>query len=791
MAAARQDLTDTSERLRLAILSFQAVSENAAALTAGMGARSLSEAAASVSKTARMAKTEAVKVLRAAEAAEAASTTATAAVRAAEKAWAAAAMAKKAAAARAKQAATVAARAAAAAAAATQAAELAEAEAVALEAGIKGAPGVDGDGSMRQGARSLSAAANDRDATPAVNVKIDDEGIPAHQLKAEDVRKDEDGREGQDGHEDEGYDVDEDHDPSVNVEEAGTVSGEEQEGREVASRDGGVNAGPETEEEEDQWEEEEEEREGDEEEEWKEKKWDEEEEENDRVQEEERKGKHKLQDTGRPPRQQPVRRACRRQHNYAESPERQPPKRQRTAASKKSREGGSSRGGATAGPTKPVPTAGERRQVLCIAAPDAKAGEALVATSAEDSTVRLWDLRDGGGAGSGQGQLSSSPRVATCLCRCFGGEAVSSVVFGAGDANRLYCSAGGKVLEFDLRSCGGDRALLVTSSTAVFDDGEDEVNELAVHPNGDYVAAADDSGVVKVYSTRTRRMEKSLRNAHTNICHAVRFRPRASWDIASGALDSTLVFWDFSTGRVRRKLDLTEGNGASAACSASSSSPQQLFNPPFVHSVDFTSDGCYLAAGLGDSGVVVVDSKTRTPVGRCDGHSAPISQVHYPCFDSRLLVSAGNDQRLLVWDQRQFEQRSEPSSRTKGGGGDGGSSSGGGGGGGRLRQAGKKKGRAKGLNKQMLATATAGQPSSNDATSAKSDETGHCGSGGATMQEPAPREEGGILRCSRPLLSMRLEEKPNWVTSLATPYPAIAIADTSSVAKILRRHGGA
>lgn len=76
---------------------------------------------------------------------------------------------------------------------------------------------------------------------------------------------------------------------------------------------------------------------------------------------------------------------------------------------------------------------------------DMKAGEALVATSAEDSTVRLWDLRDGGLASSGSGPSSSSPRVVTCLCRCFGGEAVSSVVFGAGDANRLYCSAGGKV----------------------------------------------------------------------------------------------------------------------------------------------------------------------------------------------------------------------------------------------------------------------------------------------------------------------------------------------------------
>ena len=76
-----------------------------------------------------------------------------------------------------------------------------------------------------------------------------------------------------------------------------------------------------------------------------------------------------------------------------------------------------------------------------------KAGEALVATSAEDSTVRLWDLRDGGAAGGGFGPSSSSPRVATCLCRCFDGEAVSSVVFGAGGTNRLYCSAGGKVAE--------------------------------------------------------------------------------------------------------------------------------------------------------------------------------------------------------------------------------------------------------------------------------------------------------------------------------------------------------
>lgn len=164
--------------------------------------------------------------------------------------------------------------------------------------------------------------------------------------------------------------------------------------------------------------------------------------------------------------------------------------------------------------------------------------------------------------------------------------------------------------------------------------------------------------------------------------------------------------------------------------------------------------------------------------------------MHYPRFDSKLLISAGNDQRLLVWDQRQFERLSDPSSRIRGGAGD--SGGGGGGDGEKFKQAGKKKGKTKGLNKQKSASATVGQPSSDDTASTKSEETKQGSSGGAGGTKGlAPQEEDGIVRCSQPLLSMRLEEKPNWVTSLATPYCAIAIADTSSVAKILRRHGSA
>lgn len=86
-----------------------------------------------------------------------------------------------------------------------------------------------------------------------------------------------------------------------------------------------------------------------------------------------------------------------------------------------------------------------------------QAGEALVATGAEDSTVRLWELLDVPEAPSAQPTSSPSgpppsstsapikSRILLCICRCFNGEAVTSVVFGPGGCDRLYCSAGSKV----------------------------------------------------------------------------------------------------------------------------------------------------------------------------------------------------------------------------------------------------------------------------------------------------------------------------------------------------------
>ncbi|CAM9171891.1 unnamed protein product [Ectocarpus sp. 12 AP-2014] len=72
MEAARERLTDTSEKLRLAFASLHAADEEFVARTTGVGTLPLSQATSRVSQAAGMAKTVALTVLKAAEEAMAA-----------------------------------------------------------------------------------------------------------------------------------------------------------------------------------------------------------------------------------------------------------------------------------------------------------------------------------------------------------------------------------------------------------------------------------------------------------------------------------------------------------------------------------------------------------------------------------------------------------------------------------------------------------------------------------------------------------------------------------------------
>jgi WD40 repeat protein len=89
----------------------------------------------------------------------------------------------------------------------------------------------------------------------------------------------------------------------------------------------------------------------------------------------------------------------------------------------------------------------------------------------------------------------------------------------------------------------------------------------------------------------------------------------------------------------------------------------QVCNPPMVHSLAWSPSGRLLAAGLGDGtcSILQVDHRNIAQVARLrDGHDASLATVVFPNWKSdgsnhvlaqdRLLVSAGTDGAILLWD---------------------------------------------------------------------------------------------------------------------------------------------
>jgi hypothetical protein len=55
----------------------------------------------------------------------------------------------------------------------------------------------------------------------------------------------------------------------------------------------------------------------------------------------------------------------------------------------------------------------------------------------------------------------------------------------------------------------------------------------------------------QIMDVRTRKLYKTLKGVHTNICTSVLFQAHRPWELVSGGLDAQMVRWDFGSGRHR------------------------------------------------------------------------------------------------------------------------------------------------------------------------------------------------------------------------------------------------
>ncbi|XP_016360991.1 WD repeat-containing protein 53 [Sinocyclocheilus anshuiensis] len=266
-------------------------------------------------------------------------------------------------------------------------------------------------------------------------------------------------------------------------------------------------------------------------------------------------------------------------------------------------------------------TGGHATPVLCAGV--SSESEHMVATGAEGGELTLWSHD---GSPVSKLHLSADDDV-TC------------VAFSPSTPCMLYASHARTVSVLDTRN-------LKTAVTELADVGEEEINWLSVNESGALLAAADDSGAVRVVDLQLEKVIRTLRK-HDNICSSVTFRPHRPQSLVSAGLDMQAMLWNLPKVRPLWTFSLQEDAHPQRA--------GQMFNPPLTHCVDAASCGNVFACAAEDGCIhllrVSEDSRLRER-GMFKAHSQGASQAHFISFLSHpyWLATGGNDGLVALWD---------------------------------------------------------------------------------------------------------------------------------------------
>ncbi|XP_060578089.1 WD repeat-containing protein 53-like isoform X2 [Ruditapes philippinarum] len=259
---------------------------------------------------------------------------------------------------------------------------------------------------------------------------------------------------------------------------------------------------------------------------------------------------------------------------------------------------------------------GHTNSALCV---DAKSDGSRIISGGEDGEICLW-TRDGTLSHKLHGE----------------NEDCTGVYISRTKESIFYASLGNTVKVFDSRN--------IQSPVESYQFNEEEIDQIVLDEKEGFLAACDDSGDVKIISLQEKRLYKTLRRKHTNICATVCFRVRKPWEIFSGGMDCNLIHWDFSRPKCLNQFNMQELQDAPSDLGA------YMVNPPFVHNLSMSPDGKYLACALENGFVSVFDASKKNIAEMCTlhAHTQGVSQVDF--VSSTKLLTGGNDCTVASWD---------------------------------------------------------------------------------------------------------------------------------------------
>lgn len=229
---------------------------------------------------------------------------------------------------------------------------------------------------------------------------------------------------------------------------------------------------------------------------------------------------------------------------------------------------------------------GHKECINCIDATTSSRG--LIASGSDDHSIRIWDIR--------------TNRAVKCITQCFDSP-VEAAKFNVADDNVLYAASGKGLYAFDLRT---DGILIKTPVSLNPNASTDDINAIAVDPAGEFLAVADDCGIVTILNVNKlgAYQPKRFCGGHTNLVNAIAFNPIKQSSFFSGGFDCLICSWDTSaTGKSPDAVvDMSklghEGNDEFSL---------KTINPPFVQALSYVYDGQAVAVALGDGSVSIKD----------------------------------------------------------------------------------------------------------------------------------------------------------------------------------------
>jgi len=240
--------------------------------------------------------------------------------------------------------------------------------------------------------------------------------------------------------------------------------------------------------------------------------------------------------------------------------------------------------------------------------------EHQIITASRDSTLRLWDISDGGIERIGTGQASTRAVTVDARDRIFSGGC-SFFVHGS-------CTYGQYTL-FDKS----------TNPLATDTLGMGSIVSLAFSPDGERLLAGSTDHTATLFTMREQTLERILAVQHESEISAVAFSSGSDGSFLTGSYDNTVVLWNAEGERERTY----EGMNAAVLAIA--------VNP---------GDGRIVGGGgAPENDIVEWDQATEEPVGRYCGGSR-----RWDATQNKCVLRTENSVKVKEEDYKEYSAKS-------------------------------------------------------------------------------------------------------------------------------------